>query len=146
MKNLSLPIFVFLLFGLQACYQDSDDKRECGSACSLDFISVNVLISDDEGNPVALDRFEVIKVATGEEITIMPGSQELELMRENGSYPIINDNYLGPREEFEVNFKGFIGDEVVADENYIVGKDCCHVYYASGDLELVISLPGEPTI
>lgn len=146
MKNFYLPIFIFLIFGFQSCYQDIDDKRECGLACTDIFITVSVLISDDEGNPVALDSFVVTKVATGEEISVTPGSVELEIMRENGTYPIINDNYSGPVEEFEVNFKGFIGDQVVVDENYIVGKDCCHVYFVSGDLELEIPLPVEPTI
>lgn len=133
--------------GFQSCYQDADDKRECAVPCSEEFRTVSVTITDEvEGNPVALDRFVVTKITTGEEITVEPGSVDLQMMRESGSYPIINDNYSGPRGEFEVNFKGFIGEEVVVDENYIVGKDCCHIYYVSGDLELEISLNSETTM
>ena len=144
MKNLCFPIILLLLLSLQSCYQDADDKSECATPCSANFITVSVLISDQDGNPFVLDRFDVTKVATGEEITGIQSPSDMDFMRENGSYPIINDNYSGSREEFEVSFKGYVGDQIVVEENYTVGKDCCHVYYVSGDLELEITIETDP--
>ncbi|MCK5441122.1 MAG: hypothetical protein KAJ23_04450 [Maribacter sp.] len=109
-------------------------------ACTEQFVTINVSVKDGAGVAIPLDRFEVTILGTQEDITREVSNEELELFRNNGSYPLFGDEFSGRYQNgiVEIVFKGFIGDSEVVSENYKVGADCCHVLLISGDLDIII--------
>lgn len=138
MKNFNLSIlFVILLF--QSCMK-GEDVDGCNGICTEEFRTITIEIKDAEGNPVALDSFSVINTGNGNELGTSINNPEFDYFRENGTYPIFSDLYSQEfrQREITINFKGFIDETEVINENYEVGADCCHVYYISGERELQI--------
>ena len=139
MKRVRTMIFCFFL-SLSSC---SEQATECGRFCTEEFRTIAVSVENQEGDPVALDSYRVINLDNGREITPDLSPDELQQMREQGRYPIINDSYIEEyrKQELNLEFTGLLGGEEVVTENYKVGFDCCHVYHIAGDLELVLNNP-----
>ncbi len=153
MKTLdSLLLLSLLLFmGLYSCdhiYDDLDKKSssevtrsDCSDiGCTEQYEHIVVKLLHEDGTPVALDDYKVIRISDGRDITVKDESA-FPLAQQWSTYTITNDSY---RAEFqdkqvEVEFTGFIANKVVVQERYIIGADCCHVTYYSGNLNVVIS-------
>ena len=138
MKNFSISIlFVIPLF--QSCMK-GDEVDDCNGICTEEFRTITIEIKDAEGNPVALDSFRVINTANDNELSTGMNASEFDYFREIGTYPIFSDLYSQEfrKREITINFKGFIDEVEIVNENYEVGADCCHVYYISGEGELQI--------
>ncbi|WP_037315100.1 hypothetical protein [Salegentibacter sp. Hel_I_6] len=60
---------------------------------------------------------------------------------ENGMYAIFNDNFSQDyrNQEISLLFQGFKEEDLLVEEDYEVGADCCHVYHISGDLEIILN-------
>jgi hypothetical protein len=124
-----------------SCDNLDNPTMDCSDiACTEQFVTINVSVKDGAGVAIPLDRFEVTILGTQEDITREISNEELELFRNNGSYPLFGDEFSGRFQNgiVEIVFKGFIGDSEVVSENYKVGADCCHVLLVSGDLDIII--------
>ena len=130
-------LFVFPLL-LLSCNGDDSDCAE--AICTLSFDTITVFINDTDTNPVALDRFEVLIIGSGIDITRIVNESEFETMKENGTYPLFGDEYQQSyaNTEVQLNFKGIINDQVIVNENFTVGADCCHVNLVSGNTNIMI--------
>ncbi|NAS14038.1 hypothetical protein [Poritiphilus flavus] len=144
-NKLFLIAFSLLLSLAQtSCNSDDDNGNEDGNArcegtiCTAIFIRINVSLTDQDQNPVALDSFTVTNLQNGEDMTVSLTPSELAEAQETGLYPLTEDGSFGLNEEREVQFKGFINDQEVLSSDYIVSTDCCHVGLDSGDLELTL--------
>ena len=137
MKNLGNILFYCLLLLLSSC---SEKDIECDGICTEEFRTIVVSIVNSEGEPVALNNYEVVNLKDGRDLTIDLTEEVLQYMRETGSYPIFTDQYVQEfsQQQLQINFTGFIDGEEVVSNKYTVGADCCHVYHISGDLELVL--------
>ena len=129
-------IYIFLLLFLSC----NDDKSDCTDTfCTHNFVTITVFIKDTNDNPVAIDTFEVLIIESGIDITRIVNDSEFEIMRQNGTYPLFGDEYQQSyaNTEVQINFKGIINNQVIVNEDFTVGADCCHVNLISGNTNIV---------
>ena len=141
-----LKYFFITLFAVLAGGCSGDDALQqnvdCGSVgCTEQFETISIEVKDDDGVKLPLDSFEVSDLLTNADLTANYSEEELQVFRDNGRYPIYNDNYVQehPNENRSIVFQGFIGGNVVVTETYVVRADCCHVSLVSGDEVLIIN-------
>jgi hypothetical protein len=130
-------IYLSLIIILLGC--TDEDKSDCsGVACTEEFKTITISIKDSNGKPIALNRFKVIILDSGSDITRSVNDTEFELMKQIGVYPLFGDENRGEYEskELEINFKGFIDNQEIVNSNYIVGADCCHVHLIEGNTDI----------
>ncbi|MFC5046159.1 hypothetical protein ACFSTE_04675 [Aquimarina hainanensis] len=143
---IKLPkLFIVVLCSLSilsqfSCNNDDDDANtNCENiVCTAIFIRINVSITDEHQNPVALDSFKVINRIDGTDMTLSLSPSELSAAKELGQYPLVEDGVLGVHQQRHLQFKGFINNQEVIYSNYTVGMDCCHVSLVSGSLQLTL--------
>lgn len=137
-----LVFYVSLLFLAAAGCSNDDNNNECsGVACTLDFRSFTLTITDIDNNPVALDQYTTTDITNSEDLTTELNDDQFQEARQFGIYPLYGDQFvqLHQNEVLEIVFKGFInGDEVVSAQ-FTVGADCCHTEIISGDLEIMLN-------
>ncbi|TYA54786.1 hypothetical protein [Formosa maritima] len=137
-KLIAFIAFLILAMFQTSCKSDDDSGDECeGVACPTDAPGLYVYIIDENQDPVALDAYEVINIATGEVLTTLIPPVIFEQYQQAGEYPLST----GPLEigqERDVLFKGFINDIEVISSNYRVGRGCCYLGVVSGDVNLVL--------
>ena len=142
-NKLFLALSLFLSLVSTSCNTDdnsnNDENAQCeGTICTAIFIRINVSITDQSQNPVALDSFTVTDLASGNNMTITLSATELAEAQETGLYPLTQDGILDLNEERRVQFKGFVNDQEVISSDYTVSTDCCHVGLDAGDLQLTL--------
>ncbi len=131
-----------LLFSLWQSSCNSDDNNNDANAqcedtfCTEIFIRINVSVTDQDQNPVALDTFTVTNLANGNDMTVELSDLELANAQETGLYPLTQDGVLDINQVRQLQFKGFISDQEVVSGDYTVSTDCCHVGLDAGDLDL----------
>ncbi|MCX2679862.1 hypothetical protein OOZ15_07940 [Galbibacter sp. EGI 63066] len=135
---------IALLISFLGCSDkdDNDDQSGCsGLACTEQFVTITVSVKDPVGDPVALDSFAVTTIDSGKDITREVNDSEFEMMKASGTYPLFGDEHRKTYEKttVEVNFKGFDeSDQEIVSAYFKVGADCCHVYLAEGETDIVI--------
>ncbi len=130
-------IYLSLIIILLGC--TNEDKSDCSDvACTEEFKTITISVKDSNGKPIALNRFKVIILDSGSDITRSVNDTEFELMKQIGVYPLFGDENRGEYEnkELEINFKGFIDNQEIVNSNYIVGADCCHVHLIEGNADI----------
>ena len=136
-------IFILLILGT-ACNSDGNsDQDSCSDIlCTEEFVSLTVTVYNEQQEPVALDTFVVTRTDTGEEFSPEYTPEQLQNFQSAGAYPLIDDSYLPEykRQVLLLTFTGYISGEPVAEEEYTVGFDCCHVLLAEGELEIELDL------
>jgi hypothetical protein len=139
MKIIACALLTFIT--MLSC-DETEPKGDCGSvACTEVFMSVGVKVIDREGNPVALDRIQITRLPGNEDLTREYDDETWRIFTQQGSYPIADDSDGGrlPRHtDIKLNFRGYIGSREVANADYVVTFDCCHINLVSGNTELVI--------
>ena len=140
-----LLFFGFLSFFLANC-KDSDDRSmailNCSEvACTEQFVTLIVTVKDDSGVLIPLDRFEVIDQKTSEDLTANITFEEFQMAQQSGQYPLYNDSFVAGNQNTKRSlvFRGFINDEKVAEAEYVIDTDCCHVSLALGDTDITIN-------
>ncbi|HCX22857.1 MAG: hypothetical protein CMB80_29740 [Flammeovirgaceae bacterium] len=113
----------------------SCDSEKCSkvSICTDSFESVDVQILDQNSNLVALDS-----TATHKSGTKIYSFNEIE--EEMEFFEILNDSHRGlvKTSGSEVIFRAWKDGELVIEEPYIIGHDCCHIQYIDGARHLVL--------
>lgn len=136
MKLLTKLIAVLLLLlSYMACNRmpDTLQPAPCPDdlACTEEYRSIVVTILSEDGLPIALDRF-----------TVTEGDLELSLETnigtDRGWHTIFSDAFQKTYQNREVTLKlkGYLGDKMVVNQDYVVGADCCHIYNVSGPAEI----------
>lgn len=136
-KNILILALPFFLLG---CKSD-DIKSACSDTfCTEEFVTIAISIKDQTDSPVSLDYFEIVNINNNQDLTRDVSASELDIMRQNGIYPLFGDEHvnLHKNQELDIQFRGFIDNQLIINQNYIVGIDCCHVALISGSTELVI--------
>lgn len=133
-------IVAFLSLILVACNNNDDaEQQDCSEAiCTHNFVTITVSVKDEAGDAVVLDSFEVIDTATGENLAKDISAEEYH--NDQGIYPLISDAH---RIQYQnktttLTFKGYINDELVVNQEFEVGADCCHVSLITGNREIVL--------
>ncbi|WP_339835904.1 hypothetical protein [uncultured Maribacter sp.] len=134
---------VYVAFIIVSCSNDNEkSKEDCGenTACTQNYKTIGVTIKDSFGVKIVLDSYTVIDMATKEDLTISYSNEEFENYRDTGYYPIFSDAFRVQYQNSKatISFKGYISDNEVVTEDFIVGADCCHVRRISGNTEIVL--------
>lgn len=143
MKTLLFLSFLFLF--LVTCSDNDDgnlDAIDCTKvACTEQFVTLIVTVKDNSGAFFPLDAFEVRDKESSENSTLALTDSGWQMARKNGQYPLYDDSFVSGNRNTErtLVFKGFINDEKVAEAEYVVETDCCHVSIATGDTDITIN-------
>ena len=139
MKKIGTPLLLSALFLFISC---SVTKEECEEACTEEFNVISVEVTNQDGQPVALDTYMVLDAGNGRDFTIELTDPVIEAMRATGTYQLFSDKHVSELsgQQVELIFKGFINSREIINEFYTIRIDCCHVHHISGDLQLVVDL------
>lgn len=110
-------------------------------ACTEQFVTLIVTVKDDSGALIPLDTFEVIDKESSENLTIALSDSGFQMARQSGQYPLYNDSFVSGNQNTKrtLLFRGFINDEKIAEAEYMVDTDCCHISIATGDTNITIN-------
>jgi hypothetical protein len=122
---------------LYSC-RKSDSRRCDGDViCTMDHRAVGVTLVNSTGGPAAVDSVQTTD-RRGRILRSKSGHRVYGLFHsiwngEKAAY-VVDDGWVAGNqgEEIRVIFRGFRGNEVVFEENFTVGADCCHVYKEAG--------------
>lgn len=140
MKNL-LIILCFIATAATCQKNQSDvqsqDENPCAPdvICTMEFKIVKLEIRNSAGEAIILDEFYT--EIDGEKIEIPDDVYEFN----EGTYPVATDAQM-TKLDFEgkrVVFFGFIDEDLIVENEMIVGKDCCHIQLLEGKEKIVIS-------
>ena len=145
MKKIALLYTLLIAVTLSCSKRElgSEEVQDCSTVyCTFDLRWITVKLTDQSGNPVALDRMKVTRVADGKDLTRTYYNEEWNTFRRLGSYPITGDvdSKRIPRfKHTKLRFQGYIGNRQVIKADYVVTFDCCHISLVSGERELVVN-------
>ena len=127
---------IFLISLVVSC-----NDEECGGsiACTTDYRIISVSLVDTEGNAVILDSYTVVRRDTREAISF---DTDVSEFNQEGQYSIAEDQHFDQvaREGTSFILEGFINNEVVISENFLIGNDCCHVVKLEGPESLTLDI------
>ena len=134
---------ILFSFSIVASCNDKDENtlQDCTMvSCTQNFVTLTVSAKDASGAAILLDSYEVIDVDSGKNLTDDFNDEENQYLKEQGLYPILSD---ANRVKYQnstatLTFKGYISNEEVINEEFVVGADCCHVSLISGNTEIII--------
>ena len=130
---LSSILASFLLF---EC--DDDNKTNCEFAiCTEEFRTIVVSVKHADNNtPFVLTDYKVMRMADNKDITITDNN----LTDNNGYYQIANDSKLDlfKFKNTEVEFNGYLNDNLVIQKRLIITSDCCHISLVEGNTDFFL--------
>ena len=156
MKILSLgKVFSLLLVcHLGSCSPDASVKQpeeqaqqttspiECPAdvVCTRMFAVISATLKYPGNGPVLLDSYQIIRTSTGVDKTPAISTQEKNMYRTMGVYPITTDTYQKElaNQEQEITFIGIKEGREIIRRQYTIGADCCHVKLLAGELEITL--------
>ena len=136
-KFLAVCIFSSLLINCNT--SDEADGIDCaGMACTEIYVSLNVSVVNGDGEAVTLDSFMVIDKESSEDITEIVGSDTAQF---GLGYPLYNDSFVSKNQNTKktIIFKGFIDGNMVAEGEFEVIIDCCHVGLTKDKAEIIVN-------
>jgi hypothetical protein len=150
MKSVAFLIPLTLLFMGHACEKEPAEdmlstelpqEAPCPQdlICTEIFVSVQVHITNSNGQAVVLDSYYSKNIVSGEKYTWE--SWQGSLPENNGYYPILTDSQLHSisAEGTPIEFVGFKNGAEVVNRVFVIGHDCCHIKAVTEDLEIKLS-------
>jgi len=132
---LGLSVILFSMLNLKC---DDDNPVICEYiACTMEYRTVSVSLKHIADNtPYQLSDFKVLRVSDNTDIT-PPGDSYAAL---NGYYPVATDSN---REMFrfknvEVEFYGYLTDNLVVQKRFTITADCCHISLVEGETTIYL--------
>ena len=133
---------VLISFFIVACSKkEGTSEQDCNMvACTEVFITITVSVKDASGVAIPLDNYEVIVNDSGKNLVEDFNNDEYQYYKEQGLYPILSDAHRIQLQNSTatITFNGFISENEVVSEEYVVGADCCHVRLISGNTEIIL--------
>jgi hypothetical protein len=114
-----------------------DNKSDCTDVfCSQEFTGIFISIKHVcYSTAFALTNYKVTRVSDNKDITIDDWSYI-----PNEYYPITDDSELDlfKFKNVEVEFTGYLNNNIVIQKKFIITADCCHVSLVSGATEFYL--------
>lgn len=130
-------IGILILFSCLLIDCDNDSKFDCTFVPCTDIFKMLVITIKHESDSSAysLTNYKVIRVSDGKDFTL---TNDLPLNQ--GYYPITNDTKkdIFINKNVELEFSGYLIDNLVIQKRFIVTADCCHISLIDGDSEFYI--------
>ena len=135
LKKLFFLLYVPIIV---ACTETNHNNQEndCNHidiACTEQFVMISLSVTDANNTPIRLDDYKVHRTDTGKEISSPNYGMD-------NYYPIIDDSFQSElaNKELTLTFTGFIDNQQVINETYVVSADCCHIYLVSGKTTIIL--------
>ncbi len=137
MKWVSYPIavFTFLILSSNSC-DSSHEPCPKDIICTMIFTQISVQVVDENDERVVLTKAEVSSKHLNQSIDPLVESHA------GGPYLLVNDGhkqFLSHAEDREFIFKGWVNDDLVVDETYLLRHDCCHVQLIEGKEKVTVN-------
>ncbi len=129
MRKLSLVLLAIPLLSTKC-----NKKNDCADAiCTQMFAAVTVTVTDKDGNNIDLQDYYTINTTTGD--TLRHNNSTWP----EGAYTVLDDGYVSKmyNKTLQFRFVGIKDNAVIADENYTISADCCHISKKSGKETIV---------
>ena len=133
MKHTLFSLVVGLL--LLSCNKNENIECPTDLACTEVFVSIVVKVKKSNNEFVKLEK----TLTEIEGIAIEVGQNDFDPIY--GTYTILDDGALKSvkKSGSKVTFKGFdTNNQLVVNEQYRIGHDCCHVIKISGKDEVIV--------
>lgn len=137
-----VSILILLLVG--ACQENEEGTLPCDEdvLCTMNFVTISLKLTDKNGDPVALDEYYSKNLENRKTYNFQDNEGD-KMRRKSGRYPILTDSQ---NEDLSFNgtsikFVGYINNEQVFSDIFIIGRGCCHIGLLEGDLDQKIDLP-----
>ena len=128
-----LSLIASSLGAAKSCNRDKDCLEDI--ICSMVFESITLSVMDEEGEQVQLTKATVTSSKFDKTIN------SLEESPMGGPCTIVKDRHmkwLSPSKPQAVEFKGWVGDNLVVEQVFQVRHDCCHVLLVEGPGEITL--------
>lgn len=131
MKKIGLVVLIGMILIIQGCTEDAQ-PLECSHeiACTEIFITFTYEPTDNQGNAILLDSYYSQNLDNGQTYgfnnPINPGSE--------GIYGVISDAQMDEVKATGtvIRFIGLKDGEIVIEQDFIIGHDCCHIVPLQG--------------
>lgn len=133
--------FFFLLLLLSCSKSEKEPEIDCSTVlCTADIRSIYITVSDASGAAIPLDDFTVTDLDLNEDITPDYTRDEMRTFAAFNIYPLLSDPELDrePGSRRRLQFQGFREGALIAEGDYVAGRDCCHVQLYQGDPDLIV--------
>ena len=131
MKKLMIFTALFLLIGLSSCEEDSQ-PLECATdlICTEQLVSFAFQPTNGQGEPLILDNYYTQNLDNGNSYDFNNPS----FSNTPGFYIVISDSQMNEIEAdgTRIRFIGEVNGEIVVQQDFVVGHDCCHITQVSG--------------
>ncbi len=144
--RLSIISTLFISLIILACNKSSRVNNDCESGCkpnrvcTEEFRSLFVQVVNKSNNAVRLDSFAFVRLRDNQTIANSSKPDMTGMTGEVGRYLLLSDSKMNETskcgEDFE--FRGYLGQEAVANSVFKISHDCCHINLISGDTKIVI--------
>jgi hypothetical protein len=132
---LGLSVVIISMLNLKC---DDDNPVICEYvACTMEYRTVSVSLKHTADNtPYLLTDFKVLRVSDNADITPAGDSYAMQ----NGYYPVATD---GKKELFrfknvEVDFYGYLNNNLVVQRRFTITSDCCHISLVEGETTITL--------
>lgn len=130
--------FIFLVSLLCASCGNSEDPINSIDACPDNigcteiFVSLTFSPKDNNNQGIVLDTFYSQNLDNGNTYSTPNAS-----LAQQNSYTVITDAALEEidKDGTNIRFIGLQGDQIVVQQDFVVGHDCCHVVPVSGPFD-----------
>lgn len=130
-------VFSILLLGLMvfSCTNEDDsmNNSDCPSdiGCTEVFVTLTFSPKDNDNQPISLDSFYAQNLDNGNTYSIPSNSLN------TNTFTVITDGEIGEiqRDGTNIRFIGLQGDQIVVQQDFVVGHDCCHVLPLTGPFD-----------
>jgi uncharacterized protein YrzB (UPF0473 family) len=132
---------LFFILAFSSC-DKSELPTECSPEvmCTTEFSRITLQVKDQNGNPVLLDKLVSVKSNTGEQILVDDLKNESSIKQ--GDYIVWSDLQKDKtsRDGESIQVLGYKDGIELVNQNYKIGRDCCHIEKKDGSSELVVSV------
>ncbi len=131
MKKTGLAALIVMMFIIQGCVEDSQ-PLECSNdiGCTEVFVTFTYAPTDNQGNAIILDSYYSQNLDNGQTYSFV----EEDVQLNQGLYTVITDAQMDQLASSGtgIRFIGLKNDEIVLQQDFVIGHDCCHIVPVQG--------------
>lgn len=133
-------IFSFILLFILGTNCEKENNPDCQNVgCSKEFLLIGLnLLHESDNSPVILTSYKVLRFSDNKDIT--HSSRVIEGYTFMGFYPLVDDSDKETlrNKNVEIEFQGFIDNNLIVTKRFVVTADCCHISKISGESTVYI--------
>ena len=127
--------------GASAANDKNGDGCPDDLMCTADFRTISITVKDAAGQPVVLDKVQVVVAGTSTPVLGPNGDDENLGASKQGRYMVATDNSMAllGKAGKSVDFKGYKNGRQIVAHRMVIGHDCCHIKLLKGAQTVVVN-------